>query len=166
MRALLTGFLFASLVALSACGGKDKKKVTAPEPVAAGSADTSEGAVDTNQTETGGDADKSATLQQVVYFEFDQSDLDDAAKAKLTENAEWLKEDATRTLTIEGHTDEVGTTEYNAALGERRAQAARDYMARLGADQARIKIITYGEEKPASEQDALNRRSVFIATKK
>jgi peptidoglycan-associated lipoprotein len=114
----------------------------------------------------GQDQGKNPELQQVVYFEFDSSNLDDAARSRLTENAQWLKADGKRTLTIEGHTDEVGTTEYNAALGERRAGAARDYLVRMGVDQGRIRIITYGEEKPASEQDSLNRRSVFIATKK
>jgi len=162
MRAL-KGLLLASLLLAAFACSKDKKQQTTPTDVAGATGDSQGSSIES--TTTGGD-DKHAALQQVVYFEFDSSNLDDAARQRLTENAAWLKDDSSRTLTIEGHTDEVGTTEYNAALGERRAQAARDYMVRLGADESRIKIITYGEEKPASEEDALNRRSVFIATKK
>jgi len=152
---------------LAACGSKDKKKVETPAPTPVASSDQSAPAADTDsgQADTA-PADKAAALQQVVYFEFDQAELDDAARQSLSENAAWLKDKGSRELLIEGHTDEVGTTEYNAALGERRAQIARDYLVRLGIDNARIKIITYGEERPASNQDALNRRSVFIATKK
>ncbi len=159
---------FVSLLAVFACGGKEKKKTTAPTPANAGpSSEGSAAATDTGEVApaSGGSA-QSAALQQVVYFEFDNSQLDDAARTRLNDNAAWLREKASRELLIEGHTDEVGTTEYNTALGERRAQAARDYLLRLGIQAGRIKIITYGEEKPASGQDALNRRSVFIATKK
>jgi peptidoglycan-associated lipoprotein len=102
----------------------------------------------------------------VIYFEFDKSELSEAARQELANNATWMKEDPKRTLRIEGHTDEVGTPEYNVALGERRARAAKDYLVRLGIDGKRIKIITYGEERPASDDDAQNRRSVFIATNK
>lgn len=164
----VTKALFATMflsLALFACGGKDKKKTTQPEPVA----DTAEKVPEfspEDQPASVEAAKRAAELQQVVYFEFDNSELDAASREKLNENAEWLKEDASRRLTIEGHTDEVGTTEYNTALGERRAQAARDYLLRLGIDESRIRIITYGEERPASDQDELNRRSVFIATRK
>ncbi|MBT8495331.1 MAG: OmpA family protein [Deltaproteobacteria bacterium] len=157
------------IISLAAFGcSKDKKETTTPKAVeTSGGAESTEPAVQQNQDNMGGqDQGKNPELQQVVYFEFDSSNLDDAARSRLTENAQWLKADGKRTLTIEGHTDEVGTTEYNAALGERRAGAARDYLVRMGVDQGRIRIITYGEEKPASEQDSLNRRSVFIATKK
>jgi peptidoglycan-associated lipoprotein len=106
------------------------------------------------------------SLGEVIYFEFDQSDLSEQARSTLDTNAEWLKRDPARTITIEGHTDEVGTAEYNLGLGERRAKSARDYLIRLGIDANRVSVITYGEERPASQDDALNRRSVFIATRK
>ena len=101
----------------------------------------------------------------MIYFDFDRSELSDGSRQSLANNAEWLKESADRKLTIEGHTDEVGTSDYNLALGERRARAAKAYMVRLGITDARIQIITYGEEKPASNDDSENRRSVFVATK-
>jgi peptidoglycan-associated lipoprotein len=147
-----------------ACGGKTKKQETVPDDTSGGGA-----TAETKPTETAtaaGTAPQGANLQDVIYFAFDQAELDADAKKKLEENASWLKESPARVLTIEGHTDEVGTTEYNLGLGERRARASREYLLNLGADPSRVSIITYGEERPASNEDSQNRRSVFIATKK
>lgn len=148
------------------CGGKNKKASTAGGGDGSGVGDTHTGNANKGSGDTGAGGAKDPNLQDVVYFEFDKSDLDEAAKAKLEENADWLKKDPARTVTIEGHTDEVGTPEYNLGLGERRAQASRDYLIHLGIDPKRVSIITYGEEKPAGTEDSKNRRSVFIATKK
>jgi len=164
------GLVLISVVALAlvACGGKNKKKAETPDTTAVEKADpgpekkTDDGSADTSSTDLANKTD----LGPVIYFEFDKSDLSEESRATLNENADWLKEDPKRTLLIEGHTDEVGTPEYNLGLGDRRARAARDYLVRLGIDGNRIKIITYGEEKPVSNEDSLNRRSVFIATKK
>lgn len=159
-----------ALIAFVACS-KDKKDDTTPTKTNSSVTtddDRGEARADTDtssdDTDTGEPAVDPASLTEVIYFEFDSSDLSDDARAKLNENADWLKEDGDRTVTIEGHTDEVGTPDYNLALGERRARAAKAYMVRLGIDEDRIKIITYGEEKPASSQDSENRRSVFVAT--
>lgn len=154
-----------ALLATAACGGKDKKPTTtATDTVPADTAGPTENTAP-EPTDTGA-GEPNPELQPVVYFEFDDAELDDAARAKLEENAEWLKADGDRVLTIEGHTDEVGTTDYNLALGERRARTAKDYLVRLGVEADRVSIITYGEERPASSDDALNRRSMFVATKK
>jgi peptidoglycan-associated lipoprotein len=163
MRAIKGLFLALSLVALvAACGGKNKKRTTA-----GGNND------DTGGNYAGGDdsggkskSGKNANLNDVIYFAFDRSELDEESRKKLSENADWLKKDAARTLTIEGHTDEVGTPEYNLGLGERRARTTKDYLVRLGIQEKRISIITYGEERPAGSDDSKNRRSMFIATKK
>jgi peptidoglycan-associated lipoprotein len=157
-----------SLAAVAACGNKNKKESTAGGD-GSGVGESSGGDKSNNKLESpdmGGGGGKDPNLQEIVYFEFDSSDLDEAGRAKLEENANWLKQSAERTLTIEGHTDEVGTPEYNLGLGERRAQASRDYLLRLGIDAKRVSIITFGEEKPAGSEDSQNRRSVFIATKK
>jgi peptidoglycan-associated lipoprotein len=157
-QALLTCLALALLVG---CGDDSKKKTTTPSaPVVA---DTPAASDEPAAAESGPDP---ASLQATIYFEFDKSELDGAAKAKIEENAKWMKEDPNRVLTIEGHTDEVGTTDYNLALGERRARQTKEYLVALGVDANRIQIITYGEERPASNDDALNRRSMFIATKK
>lgn len=162
MRAMKGLFLALSLVALvAACGGKNKKRMTAG------------GNNDDTGNYAGGDdsggkskSAKNANLNDVIYFAFDKSDLDEESRKKLSENADWLKKDPARTLTIEGHTDEVGTPEYNLGLGERRARTTKDYLVRLGIQEKRISIITYGEERPAGSDDSKNRRSMFIATKK
>ena len=112
------------------------------------------------------DSGPKASLEEVIFFAFDSSDLDDAARQALNGNADWLREDESRTLLIEGHTDETGTVQYNLGLGDRRARAAKNYLVRLGISEQRVRVITYGEEKPASNEDSKNRRSMFVATRK
>lgn len=83
-----------------------------------------------------------------VYFDFDKSDLKPEARDNLASDAQILKQHPEFDLTIAGHCDERGTNEYNLALGERRANAAKDYLVSLGVDAARLKTISYGEERP------------------
>jgi peptidoglycan-associated lipoprotein len=106
-----------------------------------------------------------------VYFEYDKSDLSDRARASLQKNAEWLKRWSSTRITIEGHADSRGTNEYNLALGERRANTARDYLVTLGVPAARISTVSKGEEEPACREEAescwlQNRRGHFIITAK
>ncbi len=159
---LLSGAL--SVASLSACGDKAKKKTVATTPVVAEAPGPSTD--NTGPSSDTGNVDPSASLKEVVYFGHDSSDLDESARTGLQNNADWMGEDASRVLTIEGHTSEVGTTDYNLALGERRARVTKDYLVRLGVDAKRVQIITYGEERPASGEDSENRRSVFVATRK
>jgi peptidoglycan-associated lipoprotein len=88
-------------------------------------------------------------VMDTVYFEFDQATLSDMAKDTLVRNAEWLRSNANARIQVEGNADERGTTEYNLALGERRAAAVRTYLSSLGIDGSRLVIISYGEERPA-----------------
>lgn len=166
MKFIQTFSLILAVAALAACGSKNKKSSDEPQKTQSATADRDDKpAPDTSDTE-GDDAPDPASLKDRIWFEFDSSDLSDSARAALEENAKWLKEDAARTVLIEGHTDEQGTNEYNLGLGDRRARAAKDYIVALGIDEKRVRIITYGEERPESPDDAKNRRSVFIATKK
>lgn len=87
---------------------------------------------------------------KMIYFDFDKYNLRDDARRTLESNAEILKENADVSIVIEGHCDERGTNEYNLALGENRANAARDYLIRLGIDGSRITTISYGEERPVA----------------
>jgi peptidoglycan-associated lipoprotein len=82
-----------------------------------------------------------------IYFDFDKYDLRPGDREILNQNALLLKENPKVKIRIEGNCDERGTVEYNLALGERRASAARDYLINLGVDNGRISIITYGKEK-------------------
>jgi peptidoglycan-associated lipoprotein len=102
-----------------------------------------------------------------IYFEFDRWDLTAAARQVLDELGTALKAYPALALRIEGHADERGTTEYNLALGARRAQAARDYLAALGIDPSRLEAVSYGEERPLDPGKnevawALNRRVHFV----
>ncbi len=102
-----------------------------------------------------------------VFFDFDKSELRTDAVAQLKTNAGWLEAKAGRKVIIEGHCDERGTNEYNLALGERRANSAKDYIVNLGVEPARLKTVSYGEEKPFAqghneEAWAQNRRAHFV----
>lgn len=83
-----------------------------------------------------------------VYFEYDQSGLTDAARATLAQHATWIKTHAGPRITVEGHCDERGTVEYNLALGDQRAQSARDYLVSLGVPRDRLTAISLGKERP------------------
>ena len=100
-----------------------------------------------------------------VYFSFDSYELDDDAKELLQDQAAWLKQYNKTSITIEGHCDERGTREYNLALGEKRAQAVKNYLNSLGIASSSLSTISYGKERPAviGSNDAAwgqNRRSV------
>jgi len=86
-----------------------------------------------------------------IYFDYDKSTLKPAAKAQLEKTAVWLKKNPEVNCQVEGHCDERGTNEYNLALGERRALAARRYLVSLGVNPDRIFTISYGEERPEVE---------------
>ena len=102
-----------------------------------------------------------------VFFAFDESNLTSEGQATLNKVGDALKADAALKLTVEGHTDERGSTEYNLALGERRAQAVKNYLINLGIDGGRLSTVSLGEERPAMEGHdesawAKNRRAVFV----
>ena len=102
-----------------------------------------------------------------VFFAFDSSLLDPTARGALALSADWLRRNPSFSLLVEGHCDERGTEQYNLALGERRANAARDYLIVLGVDGGRIRTISYGEERPlATEHNesawAQNRRAALV----
>ena len=102
-----------------------------------------------------------------IYFAFDSFSLTADARRVLTANSAWLKANPGSNVEIEGHCDERGTTEYNLALGAKRARAAMDYMVSLGVNPARIRTTSYGEELPscreATEACYLdNRRARFV----
>ncbi|TAK15935.1 MAG: OmpA family protein [Acidobacteria bacterium] len=106
-----------------------------------------------------------------VFFDFDKAELTDASRATLEKNAAFLKKWTSVRILIEGHADNRGTNEYNLALGERRANATRDYLGSLGIDMARIAMVSKGEEQPFCMEDAescwsLNRRGHVVITAK
>lgn len=104
---------------------------------------------------------------KTVFFEFDKSDLSDETRALLRANADWMRAHGKYSVVIQGHCDERGTIEYNLALGQRRAAAVRDYLSSLGVETARMRTVSYGEERPADYGHtegawAKNRRAEFV----
>lgn len=104
-----------------------------------------------------------------AFFNYDEATLDDAAQAALSSSANWLKskEGAGYNLLVEGHCDERGTEQYNLALGDRRANTAREYLVTLGIDSGRIRTVSYGEERPFDDGHddgswAKNRRAHLV----
>ena len=124
--------------------------------------------------DTLGDRDMTdaATLnaQQVlktVHFEFDKYDLKADAIRTLGNNAAAIKEHNQFNVRVEGHCDERGTVEYNLSLGEKRARAARDYLVSLGVESRRLRVVSYGKERPADPRHnetawSMNRRAEFV----
>jgi peptidoglycan-associated lipoprotein len=109
---------------------------------------------------------ESAALRD-IHFDFDQYRIRPEAGRALEDNARWLKANGGAVLLIEGHADERGTNEYNLALAERRAGAARDYLIALGVARTRINVVSYGEERPVCADRtescwAQNRRAHFL----
>tara|TARA_B100000029_G_C17081900_1_gene780871 strand:- start:97 stop:573 length:477 start_codon:yes stop_codon:yes gene_type:complete len=102
-----------------------------------------------------------------VFFATNKSKLTTAARDTLRKQATWLRKNKSINVTVEGHADERGTREYNLALGERRANSAKDYLMTYGISGKRISVISYGKERPANPTSSplaysMNRRSVTV----
>lgn len=111
-----------------------------------------------------GTAEKKASPLKDIFFDFDKSSIRADVKRSLIENVQWLKAHPTASIIIEGHCDERGTGEYNLALGQRRARSVTNYLVAAGIDAKRIRVISYGKERPfATGHDEsawkLNRRA-------
>lgn len=154
-----------AIVALAACS----KKPPAELPPAPG-ADLPPASSTTGQSGPvrGSQEDFIASVaSDRIFFGLNQYDVDVEDQATLQSQAAWLQQNPNVRITIEGHCDERGTRDYNIALGERRANAAKNYLASLGIDSSRISTVSYGKERPAalgSDESAWaqNRRAVTI----
>jgi peptidoglycan-associated lipoprotein len=157
--------LLASLVAAAGCAHKRPPVL----PPAAG--ETPTGPIDNGKAGSiiPGSAEdfKRSVMRDTIHFALDQYDIDATSRSILDSQAAWLMKWPDRRITIEGHADERGTREYNLALGDRRANAAKNYLAARGVDASRINTISYGKERPialGSDEAswAQNRRAVTI----
>ncbi len=106
-------------------------------------------------------------VEDRIFFSSNSSSIEEGAKKILDLQAQWLKSDESINITIEGHCDERGTREYNIALGEKRAFSVKKYLKQLGVSEARMKIVSYGKERPAffgnsDEIHNKNRRAVTV----
>ena len=157
-------------VAACATTPKDSADSSGSGSSSSGSDVSSEGTI----TETTGSGIVSGSQEDLivnvgdrVFFGYDSSDLDSDALELLQDQVAWLKQNSDVSVTIEGHCDERGTREYNLALGEKRAQAVKNYLIGLGINPDRVSTISYGKERPAvvGSNDgawAQNRRSVTL----
>ena len=108
-----------------------------------------------------------SVISDTIHFDLDKYGIDGESQGILRSQAQWLARYAGKSITIEGHCDERGTREYNLALGERRANAAKNYLISLGVDGGRIQTVSYGKERPVALGSdeaawAKNRRAVTI----
>ena len=174
LQAKLLG-LASTVILASACGAS-QKTATPPSTLSVAKApqeDTT--AQDENQTGINAsssvtadvDGAASAPVFEPLYFEFDSTELQSSSMQTLQSVAEYMRTNKDVSVTIAGHADARGTAEYNLALGDRRAQAAKAYLVRLGVPGDRLKVLSYGAERPAlmgegEEVWAKNRRDEFM----
>jgi len=171
MRLNLPILIVAAFV-LAACATASEQAADSGSGGAAEAATTTQAAPEPQVArvtgpEPGSQADLIANVGDRVFFGFDKFSLEAEARASVERWSAWLKTYPNVTVTLEGHADERGTREYNLALAERRANASREYMISLGIDPNRLKIVSFGKERPAvigSSETAYsqNRRSVMV----
>jgi peptidoglycan-associated lipoprotein len=166
MASIKTSLIVATaLIAVAGCAKKDR--VLPPEPI--GSSGGGGGNTTVNRGPTPGSQEDfvASISSDRVFFDTDRYDIDAEDRATLQSQAQWLAKYPNNRVTIEGHCDERGTRDYNIALGERRANAAKNALVGLGVDPSRITTISYGKERPdalGSDEGswARNRRAVSI----
>lgn len=166
MRYVTVGL--AALVVLGACSKRAPPAEIGPAPTAEASTATQESRELDIVELPAMQADLVARAgSDTIYFETDKSLLDDDSLATLAAQAAWLLANPNIRASIEGHADERGTREYNLALGERRANAARDFLVAKGVSAPRLLVTSWGKERPVAlgsneEAWAQNRRSVTL----
>ena len=191
---IVLAFICSSFLLMTSCA---KKQIQVSEPVqpatqevkaeADEAAKAAEEAKSASEQEARDEAERQARLRDLkmaqkladeirnfesenIYFAFDRSDLTDESKSALREKGNWLRANGDYSVNISGNCDERGTAEYNLALGERRAHAAKKFLMGLGISENRLATISYGEERPVDpghndEAWAKNRNDQFTLTK-
>ncbi len=169
--------LFAAILLVAACEtapegsasteGDGGVNATVSYPAGGGGAAKKAAAAETAGPMKGTQEDLVVNVGDRVFFAFDKYSLQSEARSTLEKQAIWLKKYPQLSITVEGHADERGTREYNLALGERRANSAKDYLVALGVPASRIRTISYGKERPVALGSneaawAQNRRAVTV----
>jgi len=177
------------VVSVAGCGGKKRPPVVAVDPTTTTTSDRGTPSQAPLPVETGPDVQpidsdvargEDFTVSdpetgeggpiEDIHFEYDQATLTDQARAILDRHSAWLKAHPTAKVMVEGHCDERGTVEYNLALGDRRARAARDYLASVGVSGEMLRTTSYGKERPLDTASteaawARNRRAHFTVSR-
>jgi peptidoglycan-associated lipoprotein len=163
---MIFALALVALMAMAGCGGK--KATTAPPPTEPATSETTPPPVETPaEAPATPSEDLSQAQMSDAFFDFDSYALSSEAKGTLEQNANVLKRITAGNITIEGHCDERGTKAYNLALGEKRANAAKEYLVALGVSGSRINTVSYGKERPFDDGHddsawAKNRRAHFV----
>ncbi|MFA9201384.1 MAG: peptidoglycan-associated lipoprotein Pal [Cypionkella sp.] len=167
-RRFLVTALLAGTVALAGCK-KEPPASLPPEPEPTATSGPATGGMDSGAAVPGTQAhfEQATQGQNVIYFDTDRFNIDSADAAALQTQAQYLGQYPQISVTVEGHADERGTREYNLALGERRANAAKNYLVSLGIAASRIATVSYGKERPVALGSteaawAQNRRAVSV----
>jgi len=165
-RSLLIAGIAATTLVLGACASKPKE--LPPEPGTTATETTQPPMQGTGPAVPGSQADFMASvMSDTVLFDLDRYNIDASDQGILQSQAQWLSRYPNKSVTIEGHADERGTRDYNLALGERRANSAKNYLVSLGIDPSRVTVLSYGKERPIAlgsdeESWARNRRAVTV----
>lgn len=166
-RRIVFAALLAGTAALAGCKKEPPASLPPePEPMATSTPNTGN---DTGAAALGTQAhfERAVNGQNVIYFDTDRFNIDSADAAALQTQAQYLGQYPQISITVEGHADERGTREYNLALGERRANSAKNYLVSLGIAASRISTISHGKERPVALGSneaawAQNRRAVSV----
>lgn len=158
MKKISLALVSASLLFVSACSSSGRSGTGSPDEYG----DVEEGNIP--------GASGSGSELADISFDYDSSALSGSAESTLKKNASWLTSHSSQKVVVEGHCDERGTSEYNLALGERRAKSVADYLRTMGASSSQLSTISYGEELPLDPAKneaayAKNRRAHFSMKK-
>jgi peptidoglycan-associated lipoprotein len=159
-RAVKLAFALTAALAMAACSKN-------PADEANGGGAGGLGGVGSGVASPGSAQDFVVNIGDRVFFESDSTELSSTAQATLDKQARWLKQYGRYSFTVEGHADERGTREYNFALGARRSEVTKNYLAARGIAASRIKVISYGKERPVAVCNDIscwsqNRRAVTV----
>jgi peptidoglycan-associated lipoprotein len=177
MKSLIKGLsisiAFVFVLSLVACGSRTKNIKTENVPSSSSEAfeeQETPQVIAESELETSEDKAKGKIALNPIYFDFNNYTLRPEDMTTLAKTAAWLSKNTTAKIRIEGNCDERGTSEYNLALGDRRANSAKEYLIKLGVRPSRLETVSWGEEKPLDpshneEAWAKNRRDDFIVVK-
>jgi peptidoglycan-associated lipoprotein len=166
-----------AILAIAACGGDPAPPPPPPAPATpppaaprpAATQPTNNAANDAARQREAALAQMRTTMAEMVFFDYDRSDIRQDARAVLDRKARILRDEPTVRIRVGGHADARGSTEYNLALGSRRADAVRSYLTAAGIQGARIEIVSFGEDRPLERGSneaawSRNRRAEFTVT--
>ena len=164
-RSFLTAALIAASLGLAGCKTTPKELPPAPGPTT--TTTEPETAINTGPVPGSQEDFLASVTSDTILFDTDRFNIDAADMAILQSQAQWLARNPGKRVILEGHADERGTRDYNLALGEKRANSAKNYLASVGVDAGRITTISYGKERPVAlgsdeESWAKNRRAVTV----